>query len=550
MKINTKKVITAIIVLLIIIAGAVWFFVLREGGTNDEPGNTGTALFPFGEILQGVGIGDSNTQGTTGSDSQTGQETQGEDVQKELVPQLVLISDEPTGGMTPLVKIEKSEIQSQTVNEGGEVEVVTEEIEIENHFIRYATIENGNVYETSLTGENPFFEELLVENYIPNSEKITFSKTGNSASFQYWNSDARVIETYLGKIDPIVILPEICPFDFSGSIAFEDESEGVYEMHVFLNRDVQTQVSKLGANTPGNESTYANEDTITAIKKFQALYDLEADGSLGPATKEEMKRVCAEQQEDLAAKALSELETRYSMSGFFLPQDIVSINMSPQGNDIFYLQEISGVVQGVLQSINDQAIETIFESPFTQWTSVWNKDDRIEVTTKPSYASPGYSYELNTENGDFHKSFKQRNGLTVIPDHQGERMLVHHVDVGRPKISIYEREANRFLPISIETFTDKCVWSEGDEYIYCAVPDALAYGDEYPDIWYQGLETYNDSLWRINTSTLQEELLTDLLNEHGQSIDIEEISVDSTNQYLYFLDKNTEFLWSYRIDEV
>lgn len=550
MKINTKKIIATIVIILVIIAGAVWFFVLNGSQNPDGSEDARPNLFPFGEILQGIGFGRSDNQGTVGESDSGEQETVVEDTDEVITPQLMLISNRPTGGMTPIVRVEETQVQTQVVTEEGEIEIVTETIEVENHFVRYGAIEDGSVYETNLTGDDAFSEELIVENFIPNSERISFSNSGNHVSFQYWDTDERAIETYLGTIEPIVILPEPCPFDLSGAVVLGDDSERVYDLHRFLNRDLRTRVATSGVNSPGNESTLATEMTIAAVKKFQTVHDLEVDGGMGPATRGEMQRVCNEQQEVLAEEAFDELETKYEMSGFFLPQGIVSINMDPEENSVFYLHKVAGAVQGILQSLSDQSRETIFSSPFTQWTSVWNHNESIELTTKPSYASLGYTYELEVPGGEFHKSFKQRKGLTVIPDHGGEKLLVHHVDTGRPKLSIYERVTNRFLPITLETFTDKCVWSDNDEYIYCAVPDALAYGNEYPDIWYQGMETYSDSLWRINASTLEEELLSDLATDYNQSIDVEEIAVDPTNQYLYFVDKNSEYLWSYRIDEI
>jgi hypothetical protein len=79
------------------------------------------------------------------------------------------------------------------------------------------------------------------------------------------------------------------------------------------------------------------------------------------------------------------------------------------------------------------------------------------------------------------------------------------------------------------------------------MPGSLGYGNEYPDIWYQGIETYSDSLWKINAETLQEDLLSDIPREYSKNIDIEMINIDDKSEYLYFIDKKTEFLWSYRL---
>jgi peptidoglycan hydrolase-like protein with peptidoglycan-binding domain len=552
MKINYQKIILMIFIIFLIVAGVIWFFVfLNQEETVDDP-QRDENLFPFGEILPGSGFGSGVNQGTTGDGTLTEGGEIGGIVEPVIddTPQLQLIFNEPTGGFTPINRIEEEEVVTDQISQEGVVSQLVETIEVENHFVRYSAIEDGSVFETRLTGPGAFFQELIVDNFIPNAEHSIFSPDGEHVAFQYWDNDNRNIETYLGDIDLLSLDVEPCPYDFNGSIELEQESDTVLAVHQFLNRDSRTIVSQAGINSPGNESNFASEATFAAITRFQELNGLEADGKIGPQTRGEMIRVCNEQQEELAQEKLEELDTKYEISGFFLPQNIISVSMDPQSQEVFYLEEdVSGIV-GTLRNLEEQTRRTIFTSPHRGWTSSWGSDDSIEITTKPSFASLGYSYNLQKEDGDYNKSFKERNGLTVLPSNDGEKILVHDIRDNRPALSIYERSSNRFLPLSIESFTDKCVWSSTDSFIYCAVPDALAYGNQYPDTWYQGKESYRDSLWRINTETLQEELLSNISVDFGEDIDVEKIDVDDSDQYLYFIDKNSEFLWSYRIEAI
>ena len=102
--------------------------------------------------------------------------------------------------------------------------------------------------------------------------------------------------------------------------------------------------------------------------------------------------------------------------------------------------------------------------------------------------------------------------------------------------------------MSLQTLVEKCVWRPDSLSLYCGVPNSMAYGGEYPDVWYQGIESYTDSLWKINTRTFKEEVISDFVSEYNADLDIELINIDAEEEYLYFIDKKTEELWSYRIN--
>lgn len=550
MKTNRQKIILVVFIILILVIGLIWLFSLMSQNAQEEGGGgSNQNLFPFGEIEPGTGFDSTDSQGVEGGEPSNQEQEVTEDSTEESESRLQLINEEPTGGMAFLIREEEQDIIQEDLDEEGNTVQTTETILIENYYLRYHDIEDGSVFETKLSGENAFNEELIVENFIPNVERSSYSASGNHILFQYWDKEERAIESYLGTIEPISLDPEQCPFDFSGPLVIGEANESIYDIHRFLNREGGTRVVFSGENSPGNESTLATEDSVNALERFQEINGLEVDGALGSQTQNAMLDLCNEQQEALAQEELEAQDSQYKISGFFLPQNIISAEMNPFDEELFYLQKASTGVNGVLRELEDGSRRTIFESPFSEWTSHWRSENHIEITTKPSYAALGYSYELETENGNFHKSFTERKGLQTKPSHDNEMLLVHDVERGRSRLSLYERSVGRFRPLNIETFVDKCTWSYDDEYIYCAVPDALAYGEEYPDVWYQGLETYNDSIYRINTRTLEEELVANILVDYSESIDVREIHIDENAQYLSFIDKNTEQLWSYKIGD-
>lgn len=545
---NNKKIIFFIV--LLIIALGVWIFLLAsENIKNNNITPSQRNLFPFGEVNNSNQNPSSNFQETIGEEEgATNQQTQETDEVDEVEsegPRLRKISNFPTGGFTPIIKLKQKDINDIAIDaEGNSIEIVRT-IEVEEQYVRYSGIENGTIFETKVT-PGTLTEERLVDNFIPNAEYAYFNELGNRVIFQYWNKNDNVAESYLGNIEEIPFQVGQCPFEFT-SIELDDDSVAVIGIHEFLNRNPQTRLALSGVNSPGNESSRVSESTLTAIKNFQSLYQIDIDGKIGPATRAKMLEVCAEQQKKIAQTEFDARDDKYTLSGFFLPQNITSISMNPAGDKVFYIQKDNAGIIGILRNLLTETKETIFESTFSEWTSNWDNNNAIELTTKPSYAAIGYSYTLSPDTERYFKSIKERNGLTVKPSPDGNYFLIHEADSFSPKLSIHDIETQRDRPLNIQTHTDKCVWSDNSKYIYCGIPNALGYGNEYPDTWYQGLEHSTDGIWKINVETLEEERIVDIRREYDESLDIESITIDEKSEYLYFIDKVTEELWSYRL---
>jgi len=551
MKINIKKVILFIIISTALILGGVWLFGYFQNSNQGEetPGGLRN-LFPFGEIFSGSRNEENSQNIILDENGNPVQQVDGEeDVVNATRPQLQLITNKPTGGFVALTRITQEEVLTETTLPDGTTSQQSSIADIEQSLIRYSDINSGTIYETALGGENAFNEVKVIDNVIPNAEHSFFSANGNHVAFQYWDEGDREIETYLATISLLSYQAEPCGYSFEGTLVLGEESEFALNLHRFLNLVPETQLASSGINSLGNESPLVTQSTFDAISRFQTVHNLSVDGSLGPQTRSKMIEVCNLQEEQKAKERFENSDTKYEIFGSFLPEGIVSLSMHPLENKLFFLEKSASGILGNIYDLMSQERKTVFTSPFTEWLSYWNIGRNVELVTKPSYGVEGYSYNLNIDNGDYKKSFRERKGLMVLPSPDDKKLLVFDTEQGRPSLSIYERELNRFLPLSIQTFIDKCVWSTTSEYLFCGVPDSFGYGDVYPDTWYQGLETYSDSLWRIDATTLEEEVLSDMVSDYSLSIDIEKINIDRKNEFLFFIDKNSEFLWSYRIEE-
>jgi peptidoglycan hydrolase-like protein with peptidoglycan-binding domain len=542
---NRKKIVIGSLIVFVLLLLVGYFLILSKEEKN-EVLETTKNLFPFGSVNLGT-RGDDSSQGTIaeGGTQQT-DGPGGDDFVESLEPRLRQISDFPTGGFGSFIQKEEREVVStETDIEGNETQNI-KVVDIEHQIVRYTSIEDASISE-SLIKSSSIVSETIVKNLIPNAEHSFFTPDGSNIAFQYWNKEDGVIETYLNNIRRVKINIKQCPYDFS-PITIGQDAPKIIGIHEFLNRNQQTQLAISGINSPGNETSLVTAETITSIKNFQSLYQIEIDGELGPSTSSRMKEICDIRQKELAKEEFDNLQNKYILSGFFLPQNIIQIATSPVLQKIFYLKKDPSGVVGFVYNFITNTQDTVFESSFTEWLTHWSGESLITLNTKPSYGASGYAYELNPETKRFFKTVGSKNGLNTLVNLDNTKMFISESTTNSVRSSILDTETNQNIPLIIQTFPEKCTWASDNITLYCAVPDTLNYRNEYPDSWYQGLDIFNDSLWKINTETLEEEVLSDISIEYpGVTIDIEKIGISPSNEYLYFIDKQTEYLWSYRL---
>lgn len=95
-----------------------------------------------------------------------------------------------------------------------------------------------------------------------------------------------------------------------------------------------------------------------------------------------------------------------------------------------------------------------------------------------------------------------------------------------------------------KTLAEKCVSSSLGRYFYCAVPQELPvipFG--FPDDWYKGLVSFNDSLYILDTVSFNENKIALLEDELGEPFDLIKPVVSTGDTYLAFSNKTNGTLW-------
>ncbi len=228
----------------------------------------------------------------------------------------------------------------------------------------------------------------------------------------------------------------------------------------------------------------------------------------------------------------------------FLPDYIPFLATAEDGVDkIFYLENGNTSSAGLITNSRG-VVTSIFNSTFTEWLPQFPNANLVSLTTKPSVNVPGYFFFLDTKTKAVTKILGDINGLTTLTSRDGKLVLFSETKNGVLELSVFNVAKKEILPFFIQTLPEKCAWSTKEStVVYCAVPQSLSVA-EYPDQWYQGLVSFSDNLWRINTVTSVAEKIYDL-----PSLDVINPAISSDDTYFLFMNKVTGTPWVYRISE-
>jgi hypothetical protein len=227
--------------------------------------------------------------------------------------------------------------------------------------------------------------------------------------------------------------------------------------------------------------------------------------------------------------------------GEFLPSNITEMSLSPDKTKTFYMVKNSDGVIGFTLSLDDNKKSQIFTSPFSEWLSQWATNQKIYLTTKPSYAVSGSLFGLDITSGTLTKIFGGIEGLTTLSNSNGLKVLYGaSLDTG-PKLGIFDAVEHSTKDLDTYGLPEKCIWSKDDISVYCAVPN-LVRGTEYPDVWYQGLISFDDFFVKINTETGEKTTLANSKNE--VPVDATHLFLDQKESNLFFINKKNSTLWS------
>lgn len=238
------------------------------------------------------------------------------------------------------------------------------------------------------------------------------------------------------------------------------------------------------------------------------------------------------------------------LNGLFLSANIKQLSISPTGNKIFGLVDKSDKsgTYGFTTNLDGSSKKIIFESPISYFNISWPKESTITLTTKPNYRDTGLLYFFNTQTYSVEKILGNILGMSTLTNNDTNLVAYSYSAENSFVLNVYDVINKINKDILIKTLIDKCVWgNKNNKILYCAIPKTIPQ-DNYPDAWYQGLQSFSDNIWQIDTETGNIELLYQIGVNEGD-IDAFDFKISLDDKYLSFSNKNDLSLWLLNIEE-
>lgn len=234
------------------------------------------------------------------------------------------------------------------------------------------------------------------------------------------------------------------------------------------------------------------------------------------------------------------------------PEDSISATVFPAGimdvqvldSSVFYLQKTpTGGSTGFVSNFSGTTKKQIWNSPIRDLNSQYVNSTTIALTTKPAQSLGGYLYFVNTTSGNVRKILSNIAGLSTLTSPNTSRVLYLVNDTGA-QMYLYTVSTLGAVAVTPTTFPEKCVWSlKNPDTVYCAVPEGQLDGSSLTS-WYQGLVSFSDDIWKYDMKNNTATIIENLSANANESIDVIKPILSADEQYLVFMNKTDNSLWS------
>ena len=227
----------------------------------------------------------------------------------------------------------------------------------------------------------------------------------------------------------------------------------------------------------------------------------------------------------------------------------------------FFTKVFDGEVLGVIVDVTDPSnTRIVWESVFTNWQPRWGRNSHITLSTPISKYTKGYVYLVDPkgEDPDIQIAHLPDGGSAFVDTTSG--LFITYVPsttrslMGTSSISNQAGEIILQVPT---TLPEKCDGFNG--VFVCGIPNTVqgktrsGHDTLFPDSWYQGDITLDDTIYLFDAATGEKRLLLskdqdDIVELYGKiSLDVIEPKVSDSGQFFFFVNKLDRSLWMLRM---
>jgi len=179
----------------------------------------------------------------------------------------------------------------------------------------------------------------------------------------------------------------------------------------------------------------------------------------------------------------------------------------------------------------------------------WPDSGKVAIRTKPSGLAQSIIYTIDLASGDFQKIIDQTYGLTLLWSPLGNKILYSETnDDGKNlKLKTADLETSTISELNIVTLPEKCVWSQDNRTIFCAVPKSISDLATLPDDYYKKTISFSDDFWRINLDTGQAVKIYEAKDSESNAYNAKELLLPPLENYLLFINQKDGLLYSLKL---
>ena len=231
-----------------------------------------------------------------------------------------------------------------------------------------------------------------------------------------------------------------------------------------------------------------------------------------------------------------------------LPSDITYLSWDSLSERIVYIQrkkpeEIlfstakpDGTDTKELSAISEKGRVSLTPVPGSPIIAYWPQSANTKI-------SPLTHINLSTKEKT--EIFAGKYGADYLYAPNGERILLSwSTEKGGSKMTLatLNKYGGQYKDLGIPTLASKCVWNKTATTVYCAVPTGMTQTTVMPDDYINGKFLTVDSFWKVDIESGKKERVVEL-SDIQERFDATNLFIDSSEQYLFFVNKNTSTLY-------
>ncbi len=155
---------------------------------------------------------------------------------------------------------------------------------------------------------------------------------------------------------------------------------------------------------------------------------------------------------------------------------------------------------------------------------------------------------INVVSGDKRTVYDGKYGADYLWSKNGQKLLVSFAQnqvSNKLVLGVMNKDGGEYKGLNFPTTIKKCVWSNDNTHIFCSMMSATPEEAVLPNDWQAKKYEFVDTFWKINTENGKKERVIET-DELNVQVDSESLFLDKQENFLFFIDRNSESL--YRID--